>query len=292
MTVVDGPPALAALSGGAEVFWSACTLRQAAQPDRSPDAHEDTRSLTVLVCLSPDAADRAVTDTLHCALSFAECESAVYAGTDWPQQLGKRLSALRPDSVAAAVYVSAKTLQVAEAVQAAVDALRQTFGSALSALVVISDAGEQLVDVRGISGFIQGVQVTDGDTARALFLVLAMLMAPRTLNCYDVNDLLPMLGPAQAATVLAQGIWFREGHGRLEYASGADRLAVTAADRVLAIPFLSLPRLREIGQFHAAVRADALASSQQEVFAPESPLQPLPSPTKAGWVLIMCGGCR
>ncbi|MEP7298347.1 MAG: hypothetical protein ABI702_19355 [Burkholderiales bacterium] len=128
------------------------------------------------------------------------------------------------------VYAGSGDDSDAETVQAATDAIRQCFGANLAALLVVADtSSHQFNQVQGVTGFVTGASKTSAETAQSMFLCLAMLSAPITLNGIDLVDLLPALGTASAPAVLADALWLRDGEGRLVFASVADAATVRGA---------------------------------------------------------------
>ena len=127
-----------------------------------------------------------------------------------------------------------------ESVQAVADVLRQCFRTSLAATLVVSTdtSSHQFARVQEISGFVVGASGTNVETARSVFLCLAMLMAPKAMNGIDLADLHPTLGTATEPTVLAESMWLRDEEGRLVLASPADAQAVRCAAHVVAFPLV------------------------------------------------------
>ena len=190
----------------------------------------------------------------------------------------------------AVVYAGSDGDSSAETVQAAADAIRQCFGASLAALLVITgDNAHQLSRVTGVSGFVVGASCTNYETARSMFLCLAMLTAPKTLNGIDFADLLPILGTASEPTVLADALWLREGEGRLFFASADDASAVRSSDRVLAVPLIGGAwGWSELHRFYAAVRIEAIASDELVFFGADEAIASSIFPTGVANVPILC----
>ena len=210
------PPPLPPMLDGVEFYVTEC--ENAMSPESTPfhESAEPFRACTVLVSFAKSYADRAALRPLLTALAFGQTSSAVCDGVEWlqslPKRLLERLKAADHGLVVAVMYAGSDGDSDAVSVQAAADALRQCFGASLAALLVTTgDSAHQLSWVTGVSGFVVGVSGTNAETALSVFLCLAMLSAPKTLNGIDLVDLLPVLGTASAPTVLANALWLRQG---------------------------------------------------------------------------------
>jgi hypothetical protein len=230
--------------------------------------------------------------SLRHALSFAQCSSAVFGGTDWPERLHERLKLLEAEFVNVVVFVGLQNDVVAETVQAAVDTLRASFGSKLRLVVVVSAATDKLTTLSGVSGFVRGAQATSGETAQHVFVVLAMLMVPKTLNCMDVEDLAPVFGSANSPAILCEGVWLRSGEGPPMFLSDEDERAVRGAQYVVMTLFAAGLRLSEVRHVCNSAREIASSASSFVYFAPVNALQSGTHSERVGWALILCGGVR
>jgi len=287
--LVVGPLALPAMCrGDVEVCWAWCEHRARHAPDDHDPADGRFRGLTVLVSFATDSEDRAAIRSLRHLLAFADCRMAAFSGADWPNRLCKRFAGLHPDFVSAAIYVGSNADLVAETVQSAVDALRACFGATLAAVIVLGGATGKLASLRGVSGFVVGAHATSGDTARAVFLTLAMLMAPATLCPIDVEDLSPVLGTADAPARLVQAFWLRNGDGRLVHLHSGDLQAVRSAGQVLAVPLCRGFRLAELRSLYRQICSYDPAAAQPVIFAAVNPLRLGAMPANAGLVLLIC----
>jgi hypothetical protein len=273
-----------------EVYVSQC--RNVAPPNSSDPAlpNDEYTAATILVSLSASATDRLALWPLRHALSFAQC--SVICGAEWPKRLAEQLAAVEPQFATAVVFVGSNVDLVVETVQAAIDVLYRQFGSTLTAVVVVPATTERFALLRGVTGFVRGVAVTSGDTARQVFLVLSSLIAPEALGGIDLIDLLPALGTAIAPSVMAQGLWFREGDGSLVYSAVADKNAVAHACHVVAVPFIRGSDWSELRRFHRALREGATACRLPIVFATNNALVPGLLPSNVGWVPILCANFR
>jgi hypothetical protein len=191
--------------------------------------------------------------------------------------------------VAAVIYGGSDGDSDAETVQAGVDELRSCFGAALAATVIVSAEPYQFASVNGVNGFICGASGTSAETARSVFLCLAMLSAPKALNGIDLVDLLPVLGTASTPTMLADALWLRDGEGRLVFASAADASTVRCAARIVAVPLIEGPwGWAELRRFSQAVTAEAVEATSEIVFAAEGPLAPGLYSAQVSMVPILC----
>jgi len=284
------PTGLPPMPSGVEFFVVECENATPIGDDTQPEPA--FRACTVLVSFATDAAERAQFRPLLTALSFGHASSDVCSGEDRLQKLPERLLACLEsaghDLVTVAVYVGSSAAVAAETVQPAVDALRRCFGMSLTALVVVATTTHQFASLRGVDGFVCGVHATSAETARDVFLLLSTLTAPRHLTGIDVLDLLPVLGSAQAPSRIAQGFWFREGDGRLVFATQADRHRVQGAARVLAVSLVHSLQWSEMHRLHRAVRAEAVTASACILFAPCDALRPGLLPISVGMVPVLC----
>lgn len=278
-----GPGAFSDVTAGPDVYIAECHHVQSTGDDREA---ENFRAMALLVSVSADSADRMALWPLRNALAFAR--STAIDGSEWPERLAACIATLQPVFATAVVFVGSDTGEVAETVQSAIDVLYQQLGSTLAAVVVVSATTERLAVLRGVTGFVRGVDVTDGDTARQVFLALSSFIAPETLGGIDLIDLLPALGTALAPSVMAQALWLREGGGSLVYPTGADKHAVANARRVVAVPFLGGSDWSELQRFSGAVRQNATACRSPVVFATNSALVPGLLPFSISWVPILC----
>ena len=287
------PPPLAPMPYGVEFYVTEC--ENLAAPDSTPfgDPLEPFRACTVLVSFARSDAERAALLPLRHALAFGQTSSEVCDGADalqkLPKRLLERLKAADHGLVTAVIYAGAGGDSDAESVQAAADALRQCFGANLAALLVVAASSHRFVSVQGISGFVVGASGTDAETARSVFLCLAMLSAPKTLNGIDFEDLLPVLGSALAPTVLTNAVWLRNGEGRLVFASDAGASTVRCAARFVAVPLIEGPwGLAELRRFSKAIAAEATEATSGVVFAADGPIAPGLAPAQISMVPILC----
>lgn len=269
-----------------EVYVSQC--RNVAPPisgdlDSPTDAFT---AATILVSLSASATDRLALWPLRHALSFAQC--SVICCAEWQKRLAEHVATVEPQFATAVVFVGSNVDLLAETVQSAIDVLSELFGPTLAAVVVVSETTERFAMLRGVTGFVRGVDVTNGETARQVFLLLSSFIAPETLGGIDLIDLLPALGTALAPSVMAQALWLREGGGSLVYPTGADKHAVANARSVVAVPFLGGSDWSELQRFSGAVRQDATACRSPIVFATNDALVPGLLPFSISWVPILC----
>ena len=277
------------LNGGAEVYIAEFHNVVADEGVGAEPEDIGFKALTVLVNFSSNDADRAAMAPLLHALKYARSSVAIYAGTEWPKRLAERLSANDPDFLAVAIYVGSQTGVVAERIQAAISTLHSEFGPALAVVTMVSDADARWSDLAGVSGFVRGVLSTDGETARQVFLMLSSLMQPKTLDCIDVVDFLPLLGTAAAPALLCEAFWLRDQGGRLVYLTGEDERVVRGAHQVGAIAFVQGFTLGELGLVCRALRADIEnAGNNCNFFAPREALTPGLLPSRAGWVPLLC----
>jgi len=292
-TSMLNPAPLVPMSDGVEFFVTECETVPA--PDATPFAakSEVFRECTVMVSFAKSDAERAALRPLRHALAFGRTSPEVCDGPEWFQKLPKRLSACLEAAghglVAAVVYAGSDDDSDAEIVQAAVDALHASFGASLAALVVVSGASHRFASVRGTSGFVRGARGTSAETARSMFLCLAMLTAPKTQTGIDVVDLLPVLGTASTPTVLADTFWMREGEGHLIPVSDIDANAVRGAKHLVAIPFVDGPWGRqELSRFSQAAMAIASGSGGAVIFAGDGAIAPSLVPTCVAATVILC----
>ncbi len=274
------------MASGVEVFLTEC--RNARDAD-SGDAHGgDFKSANVLVSLSADLTDRAVLRCLPHALTFGRTSTAVYDGAEWPERLRERLKLVEIDFGTATVYVGSGVDVVAETVQLVIDTLRDVFGAKLAVLVVVSAATDRVSDVLGASGFVRGVHVTNAETAQLVFLTLAMFGAPRTLNGIDVADLLPVLGPVDAPTMVAWALWLRDGEGKLVSASDADERTIKQARQIVTVPLIRGWTWAELNRFRRGLCSVADPEAETTVFAALDAIQPGLMPDQVTLVPILC----
>ena len=292
-TSLLNPPALSAMADGVEFYVTEC--ENVASPTPAGEPHEPFRACAVLLSFARSDTERAALRPLLTALSFGRTTTGVCSGSEWLQKLPKRLSerlkAAHHGMVVAVVYAGSGGDSDAETVQAAADAIRQYFGSSLAALLVVADSTScrQFDRVHGLTGFVTGARKTSAETARSMFLCLAMLMAPKTLNGIDFVDLHSVLGTATEPTVLADALWLRDAEGRLVFTSDADVSVVRSADRVLAVPLINGPWGRsELRLFCAAVQAEAFNSDGTEFFAADEAIAPCLFPGRVATVPILC----
>ena len=272
-----------------EVYAAECRNRMPSQPG-DPDATEDDfRAAAVLVALSASEADRLTLWPLRHGLSFARC--TVIGGAEWPERLAETVADKAPEFVTAVVYVGSDTELVVETVQSAIDALHRQFGSVLAAVVTVAADSERFTMIAGATGFVRGATVTTAETALHMFLVLSTFMAPESLNGIDMVDLLPILGPAEAPTVLAVAMWLRAGDGRLVCTSLQDEQAVATAQRIVAAPLIHAWGWDSVRRFRLALRSVASAASSQVVFATNGALMLGILPPSVGLVPILCAYC-
>ena len=178
-----------------------------------------------------------------------------------------------------------------ESIQAVADVLRQCFRTSLAATLVVSTdtSSHQFARVQEISGFVVGASGTNVETARSVFLCLAMLMAPKTLNGIDLTDLLPVLGTEVEPTVLVDALWLRDGEGRIHFASSADAHAVESAACIVAVPLIDGPwtwsELRRLGE---AVRGQSVEADRKVFFAADGAIRAGLFLSRLSMVPILC----
>ena len=297
-TSLLNPPPLPPMLNGVEFYVTECENVMPAETAPFGDPAKPFRACTVLVSFASGDAERAALLPLRHALAFGQTSSEVCDGAEWLQKLPKRLSerlkSADHDMVLAVVYGGSGGDSDSETIQAAADALRECFGASLAALLVVSVTGShQFRRVRGISGFVVGANGTNAETARAVFLCLAMFMAPKTLTGIDLFFLEPVFGTADSPTVLADAIWLRDGDGSLVFASAADAQAVRCAAQVVAFPLIDGPwTWSELRRFCAAVRAEAIEDTSPIFFAADGAISPSSLPAGIGMVPIICAGAR
>ena len=196
----------------------------------------------------------------------------------------------------AAIYAGSGGDSDAETVQSVADVLRQRFGASLAALLVVGDSSassHQFNQVKGVSGFVVGVSGTDAETARSLFLCLAMLSAPKTLTGIDIFFLEPVFGTADSPTVLAEAIWLRNGEGSLVFTSAADAQAVRCAAHVVAFPLIDGPwGWAELRRNCEAIRAAADEAGSAVFFAADRAIAPSLLSSQISIVPILCAAHR
>ena len=286
-------PALTAMADGVEFYVTECENVVAPTSDGEP--HAPFRACAVLVSFAKSDTDRAALRPLLTALSFGLTTTGVSTGSEWlqklPNVLSERLKAADHGSVFVVVYAGSGGESDAETVQSAADAIRQCFGTSLAALLVVGDSTScrQFDRVQGVTGFVTGARTTSVETARSMFLCLAMLLAPKTLNGIDFVDLRAVLGTATEPTVLADALWLRDVGGQLVFTTDADASAVRSADRILAVPLINGPWGRsELRLFCAAVRAEAFNSDSTEFFAADEAIAPYLLSGRVATVSILC----
>jgi hypothetical protein len=237
------PDSLPPIPDGVEFYICEChNVLEHAAADRG-DAAVSFRAATVLVGFLPNSAERAAFAPLRSALSFGRVTSDVCDGSDWLQKLSKRLLAsLEPaslDSVTVTLCVGSSVSVdplVSETVQTIVDLLSGTFGEKLALTMLVSTTEHHFASLRGIDGFVTGVKGRNAETARSMFLCLAMFLAPNTLNGLDLIDLKEGLGTIDRPAVLADAIWMRSGEGRILFATPEDQAIARTADFAVAVP--------------------------------------------------------
>ena len=276
----EGPPPLV---GGVDVYFSESHNVLTGGVDEDSTSF---RGISLLVSFSDYESDRRALWTLRHALAFGR--TTHWSGADWPDRLYERVAAGQPQFATAVVFVGSGESLVSETVQSAITSIRMQLPSCLAAVLVVSDRCDRLQELTGATGFVRGVRVTTGDTARQVFLALSVFLAPEALNGIDILDLSPAMGTAVAPSVLAQALWFREGDDSLAYPTGADKHAVATARSVLAVPFIRGWGWSELRRFHGAVRQDATKCRSPIVFATNNALLPGVLPSNVGWVPILC----
>jgi hypothetical protein len=286
MTPLMGPELPPPATSDVEVYVAHCRNLAPTQLGGESCAAEEFTAATILVTISASDEDRLAFWPLRHALSFARC--TVNGEPDWSDRLAEAVATARPEFCAALVYVGAAADLAAESAQSAIDTLRQQFGSALAVVVAVSANLESLASVRGITGCVRGVAATTAETARQVFMALSTLMAPETLNGIDIVDLRPVLGPANAPTVMAEAMWLRADGGRLVCSSDADERAVANAGWIVSIPLIREWGWDELRRLHRAVRDKATASPTCIVFATNNSLMPSTFPSSVGPVLFLC----
>ena len=283
---------------GVEFYVTECETVMPAESTPFNAPAKPFRACTVLVSFARNHAERAALLPLRHALAFGQTSSAVCDGSDWLQKLPKRLlerlKSTNHDMVAAAIYAGSGGDSDAETVQAAADALRQCFGASLAALLVVaSTSSHQFSQVQGVSGFVVGASGTNAETARSVFLCLAMLSAPRTLTGIDLIDLLSVLSTATEPTVLADALWLREQEGRLVFASAPDAQAVHGASKLLVVPLIDGPSSwTEMHRLCKAIRDQADESASMIYFAADEAIAPNIIPSGVSVVHILCAASR
>ena len=283
---------------GVEFYVTDC--ENVLPPESTPFSEplEPFRACTVLVSFARSEAERAALLPLRHALTFGETSSAVCDGAEWLQKLPKRLSerlkAVDHGLVTAVIYAGSGDDSDSESVQAVADALRQCFKASLAAVLVVADtSSRQFISVTGISGFVVGAGGTNAETARSVFLCLAMLMAPWTLNGIDFFDLVPVFGTAVEPTVLSDALWLRDEDGRLDFTTAADARAIRCATRVVAIPLIDGPwSWSELRRFCEAVRGQAVDAQSKIFFAPNGAIAPTLFSARVSVVPILCATQR
>lgn len=287
LVVPEGPPAM---SSGIEVYIAECHNAFEGTCVGTDPRQFDFRGATVLVSFSLDAADRLSLWSLRHALSFAQCSSAVFGDADWPERLQERLKLVEAEFVNVVVFVGSQNDVVAETVQAAVDTLHGSFGSKLRLLVMVAAATNKLTTLTDVSGFVRGAQATNGETAQHVFVALAMLMAPKTLNCMDLEDLSPVFGSADSPAILCEAVWLRSGDGPPVFLSSEDERAVRGAKYLVMTLLAARLRLSEVRHVCNSVHEVASLASDFAYFAPVNALQSGLQQERVGWALLFCGG--
>lgn len=292
-TSLLNPTQLPRMLDGVEFYVTECEHVSYPTPAGKPTA--PFRACTVLVSFASGDAERAALLPLRHALAFGQTSSEVCDGAEWLQKLPKRLlehlKSAGHEMVVAVVYAGSGSDSDAESVQAAVDALRQCFGASLATLLVVGATSSHRFDlVNGVSGFVVGANSTTVETVRSVFICLAMLSAPKTLNGIDLFFLEPVFGTGESPTVLVDAIWLRDGEGRLVLASVPDAHAVRCASHVVAVPLVDGPwSWSELRRFCEAVRGEAAETACKIYFAAQEPLAPSLLTSRVSMVPILCG---
>ena len=300
-TSLLNPPTLPPMLNGVEFYVTEC--ENVMSPETTPfgDPLKPFRACTVLVSFASGDAERAAHLPLRHALAFGQTSSEVCDGAEWLQKLiralSERLKATNHDMVVAAIYAGSGGDSDAETVQSVADVLRQRFGASLAALLVVaadsSASSHQFNRVKGVSGFVVGVSGTDAETARSLFLCLAMLSAPKTLTGIDLFFLEPVFGTADSPTVLVDAVWLRDGEGRLVFASAADGQAVRCAAHIVAFPLIDGPwGWAELRRNCEAIRAAADGAGSPVFFAADGAIAPNLLSSQISIVPILCAAHR
>lgn len=291
--VISAPVLLGPMQDGIELYWAESryrTLNWRVAPGSGADggAADVFVGLTMLLNFSTNVRDREAMAPLRHSLAFAECATAVFGGSEWPQRLAERLATARPSFVTAAIYVDTADAVVAETVQRGVDAVHHAFGERVAAVVVVSETGSCWSALHGVSGFIRGCRATTGETARQAFLMLAMLTAPNTLNGIDFEDLRPVLGSAASPVVLAEAVWLREGSGQLIPVAEVDARHMAGAKRVVATVFVHDFTWAEMSRFMSRLLVQRPDADSSILFAPKDALQAGQWSLSVGQVLCLC----
>lgn len=286
------PPSLPPMLEGVELYAIQCESVCSPTPSGELSLF---RSCTILVSFAKADAERTALLPLRHALAFGQTSLEVLDGADWlhklSQRLSDRLKAADDAMVVAAVYAGSGGDSDAEAVQAVADALRQCFGASLAALLVVAVTSSGRFDlVKGVSGFVVGANGTNAETARSVFLYLAMFSAPKTLNGIDLFFLEPVFGTAASPTVLADAVWLRDGEGRLVLTSSLDAHTVRSTSHVVAIPLVDGPwSWSELRRFSEAVRGQTAEIACKIYFAADGALAPGLLTSRVSMVPILCG---
>ena len=285
------PPPAQPMSDGVEFYLTEFENELSSGPGLAVESY---RACTVLVSFARGDSDRASIRPILSALAVGRTSSGVCSGPGWHEELASSLQsclqARRHDLVTAVIYSGAADDSGAEAINAARGALRGFFGASLAAILVVTDPGpSRFESVQGVSAFVVGAQGGSAEAARSVFLCLAMLAAPTTMNGIDFEDLWPVFGSASAPTVLAHAVWLPGRAERLEFAAPADADAVRRASRLVAVPLVAGPwRMAELLSLMSAVRAQAASSDSCIFFAPYCAMAPECMPCDFSLVPILC----
>ena len=244
------------------------------------------RGMAVLVCVGGLEADRLALWPIRHALSFARCSEI--GGADWPERLAKRVAAVQPQFATAVVYVGTDAVVATETVQSVVDSIRRQLQPVLAGVVVVSADCARLAQLREVSGFVQGVTVTTGDTARHVFAALSVFLAPDQLNGIDWEDLAPVFGTAERPTLLADAMWMRHGDGRLIFLNPDDPVVIRNAGWIVATPLVQALRYDELRRIQQALRNLAGEKTTSITFAANNALMPGLVPAAIGLVPLLC----
>ena len=242
------------LNGKVQLIVSECHNVSPASERGSRLPDDQFRAANVLVNLSAEPLSRQALLPVRNALGFARTSVHFLDDAQCTDVLSRRFHGYSLDFATAVVYVDASASLAVHDVQKIVDSLRDGLGITALRLLVVCGEPSRWKSLRGISGFVRGAGDTGADTAALLFLMMAVEMAPRTLECLDFGDFEFASEHPDACPVLVEAAWVRATR-QLIWASDADRDIVAASLAVMAFPLAGQIRLSEVRDISHALRS-------------------------------------
>lgn len=263
-------PPLSPLRMGVDVVQCTVTLRPTNYVRPKPVIEKDISLCTLLISFLHRADDRIRLRTLPGRLLAAKCDLLSFSkpASALPLHFAQQLGAC----ATAVIALPSSSPPTLHATQAAVRALRNSPHQFIL-IVGICANPSSWAELEGIDGWVKCDEGDEAMAASQLFLMLATLMSPMTLNCIDDADVKEVLGSCMAPAQLLQGIWNSSNEEIIWLKQPAER-TIGNSRAAVAFTLAHSPTLRDLGSIYRSLRAIAPTTASVHISASAGFLAP------------------